>query len=160
MLLAILWLYGSAPCCEWQPHLKWFTHTGRKREQSSMKYRSFPARDKTRQASLPSILQRTARRGKNTPTCCLWKVVSLRKTRALMTSRHNKTAIKTSESCWYSVTTRQVKPGHRQLTAVKLYPLARGGHKGWRIQKEPVIRAALVSYKPRSLYLFNIITEV
>lgn len=37
MSLAILWLYGSAPCCEWQPHLKRFAHAGR--EQRSMKYK-------------------------------------------------------------------------------------------------------------------------
>lgn len=120
MLLAILVAWFSPLlwlCVTATPqmiHTHWV-----EREQSSVKYRSFATRDKTRPASLPSKLLRTERR-EETAMLCLWKVASLRKESF---QHQNSKTIKTSKSCWCLVInktceTRPYTVNTREITSI------------------------------------------
>lgn len=143
---------------EWQPHLEWFTHAGW--EQWNVKYRSFPAWDKTRPASLPSILQREQRIGRKpflnavfVEKVTLWKDVD--------PNHFNSVADrKTNVSRWCPVTERQVKPGNWRLRGVKLCPLALGVHKSCAIQRDQWSMVLVFLINGSRLYLFHIVTQV
>lgn len=156
--LATLRQHGSASGFEWQPHLEWFTHAGW--EQRNVKYRSFPVWDKTRPASLQSILQREQRIGRKpflnavfVEKVTLWQDVDPNHFNS-MTDR------KTNVGCRCPVTERQVKPGHWRLTGVKLCPLASGVHKSWPIQRNQWSMALVFLINGSRLYLFHIVTQV
>lgn len=136
-LLAILWLYCSAPCCEWQPLLKWFIHTRwekKRKEEREIQVIPCIRQNKTSKSTKYPAEEAKRGEGEKNKMLRLWKVMSLRKGVGTNHFQH-KNKWKTSESCWHSVTTRWVKPGQWWLTAVKVYPLAWGVHKSWLIRR-------------------------
>lgn len=114
--LCILWLYGSATCYKKQPHLKWFTHNGRRGNWVAWNA-GHSLREKKQDQRVCQVSCRGQRGwGDSWRMLFVWSSFNQEE----RSNNSNSGIIKTTQSFWWSVVTTQ--PGHRRLTAVKPYP--------------------------------------